>query len=869
MGFLGNLINRLRGKPNSAPAPIFVKPSEVGTKTGNVKQGGDYYSVPQASAGTTSGGRTAVGSGSGLSSVPTGSTAGTNTGGSHHTGGGGGGGSSAISQQGFTGSVDVYQGQTLQATQQLQNGQLLATYKASQGNPSGGFSGRVESSNVYNRGGVTIQENTGTRYYAGGQEVGATSFTGKGSKERLTYTSKGSVAKGGTATITTQRGNTTQQVQLSQADIQEIQFQQNQQSAGDLLFGGGSSNQPTQTEQPQLTFRERLSKASQSQTYGEAYNILSPPEQRRSLIPNWVKDFGTNFYTNAKVGVSRVTSTNFYQTEIKPRNEVVIRSPEFDLLSKTVARGVVFSPTGLVSAVPEKYSVDVVGTLKRTGKTSELNVGGVVNKGKNSLNFVAGQTIKTDRTIQVSRGTGYTFKSNIKEPILSSVDRLYVTNPQKFVSRGVSKNLGEANRILSVGDSQTRNIISYKKKIGSGSASQSRIYTVDSITPPRTNLQGRINLNEYNNKYLFAFNKGRNLINFAGGESDILRIYKQGGVKSVIKNPNIKGRLVDITSKNKNVKSYSVRENNLEDINRLALERFNNQKQIQESLSGGLKSGEIQGFSDLVSGGVSASLERLSVKTPSIPKVIPKISSTQKSQSYSQPSVQSNKTILRTKNYSTSILKSDSIERSKSRGRNIQKSLNSQTDIQQEIQKALQVPKLREDSVQRQRERTVQIPKLKQKLTPREKNPTPPFPPKFPFPPAKGYAKLKPYSQPKQKSGRFTAQERRFGVFKSIGVGNFKDVFNLGRKATSNDLGATFRVLNELGKPVALPSIYGYYKKKDKKFGELLIEKKTRRLKKKGLSSEVPEIQYYKNLKKGYKPKKIKVKGGKKKKNAY
>lgn len=101
----------------------------------------------------------------------------------------------------------------------------------------------------------------------------------------------------------------------------------------------------------------------------------------------------------------------------------------------------------------------------------------------------------------------------------------------------------------------------------------------------------------------------------------------------------------------------------------------------------------------------------------------------------------------------------------------------------------------------------------------------------------------------KQPRGRFKVLGRRFGKFKTVGIGKTEqEAFNFGKKWVSKGLGATFEVPKAKARKLT-----GYRTKVTKEGKVLYIEPEKRRLKKKGLSSEIPEIMYYKKLKGGKK----------------
>ena len=97
--------------------------------------------------------------------------------------------------------------------------------------------------------------------------------------------------------------------------------------------------------------------------------------------------------------------------------------------------------------------------------------------------------------------------------------------------------------------------------------------------------------------------------------------------------------------------------------------------------------------------------------------------------------------------------------------------------------------------------------------------------------------------------GKYNVLGRRFGKFKTIGIAKTeRGAFSLGKKWASKTLGATFKVPK--AKWRKLP---GYKTKTTKKGDILYIEPEKRRLKKRGKSKEIPEIQFYRSIKRGKK----------------
>jgi len=133
--------------------------------------------------------------------------------------------------------------------------------------------------------------------------------------------------------------------------------------------------------------------------------------------------------------------------------------------------------------------------------------------------------------------------------------------------------------------------------------------------------------------------------------------------------------------------------------------------------------------------------------------------------------------------------------------------------------------------------------------------PAPPYLPTKTLPPytptrqptAFGF-KIKPIKLPKSYK-KFNVLGRRFGKFKVVGTAKTEgQAFQLGKSWSSKTLGATFKVPK--AKWRKLP---GYKTKTTKKGDILYIEPEKRRLKKRGRSKEIPEIQFYKSIKRGKK----------------
>ena len=103
---------------------------------------------------------------------------------------------------------------------------------------------------------------------------------------------------------------------------------------------------------------------------------------------------------------------------------------------------------------------------------------------------------------------------------------------------------------------------------------------------------------------------------------------------------------------------------------------------------------------------------------------------------------------------------------------------------------------------------------------------------------------------PTQRIGGFEVFGRRFGKFKVIGVGRTeKEAFSIGKRFARGTLGVTFKI------PKSKRLIVPGFRTKKTKEGVLFIEPRGKRLKRG--TGEIPEIQFFKAIKK--------KKGGKKK----
>jgi len=108
-----------------------------------------------------------------------------------------------------------------------------------------------------------------------------------------------------------------------------------------------------------------------------------------------------------------------------------------------------------------------------------------------------------------------------------------------------------------------------------------------------------------------------------------------------------------------------------------------------------------------------------------------------------------------------------------------------------------------------------------------------------------GGFKLQGLKLPKTKLGKFTIFGKRFGKFKPVGTARTPSkAFKIGTGWASRTLGASFKIPGTKKR-----KIKGFRTKKTKE-GIIYIEPKKRRLKKRGKSIELPEIQYWKRRKK-------------------
>ncbi len=153
------------------------------------------------------------------------------------------------------------------------------------------------------------------------------------------------------------------------------------------------------------------------------------------------------------------------------------------------------------------------------------------------------------------------------------------------------------------------------------------------------------------------------------------------------------------------------------------------------------------------------------------------------------------------------------------------------------VLKIKSIVKQKQQTKQKQKQKQKQL--LKQKQLPSVLPITTPLPKPLPPPPVPPPGFFFPRPSGPKKGGLFGVQIRRGGRFFSIGqFRTQQQAIARGRRATEQSLAATFKVTGKGGLPKSIPG----FTTKTRKGETLFIEKRSRRLQRRGTSKEVEEI---------------------------
>lgn len=260
------------------------------------------------------------------------------------------------------------------------------------GGSGGGFSGTVEEFSSLDG------EPSKKQYFVEGEEVGVL----KTEQGKQVYEPSGSVATGNTtAKITIGSGATRQEIYVSPSELREIQFQQVQQSAGELLFGGeeveGNIQLPSDVYNPyetgtrqdigliQLPPEAVLRPPGTIYKFETGTNIQGNPIYRAYTIDE--------LYGSRQATIEEIKLLSQYQT----RKEI----EEFNNLSTIEQQ--------MLMPVPFLSDIDkAVGVWGRSGGTAQQVIGGFV---EGFIPSTVGE-LATDVVIYgVSAGVGFAAKA--------------------------------------------------------------------------------------------------------------------------------------------------------------------------------------------------------------------------------------------------------------------------------------------------------------------------------------------------------------------------------------------------------------------------------------------------------------------------
>lgn len=737
-----------------------------------------------------------------------------------------------------------------------------------------GFSGRVE---VLSKTGEPEE----TRFLVGGRQVAV----------RRGQTFEPSLRRGEKARLTFDREGTRQEVEIFEGELIEREFQFRQRSATDLVLGGGTQDHPQDlnmsvTEQADLeaqqdqinlgglfvTGREIGQEDGVFEVQPRTGGFISRVKQRVGEVggeADWfdvavaigkesrvafsspiskTKEFLEPQLFELKIatglavaGASEIAKTKQYQAFREfsaPREQAVISSKEYQILSRVTIAGLAFSPRGIVErAVPKPIEYKMTTTRTRVRVTESEDVIVPISKSSDflsekllfdqmSLTRIKSEFVKR----QVGKGgKKIIYRGAITDP-LKKLQKLPEPKPpipelpQKpldpFIDIPEWKTQIEAREL-------TSNFIVSKLP-------KSRRTPLSRTFPPElTDLQ-KISLKRYQTKQ--------------PSRVDMLKPKKIDSRIKIIKDVSVPKEVKTSTGQSliqEQVVKQKVVELELTTPEQLAKEQKALQKEINKLLGGKKKRQRFveeelpeeqfkfitrTRFSEIESQG-----ERII-----FPSRVPLIdfsqdkTITKEFQKVMQQDIVKEKVLTKQFN----IVKD--IQVGKQRGRQrvvfIQPQIETQLQKQPQLFKQPQINILKTIQPEvikqfRLRERTRERFRLRERTREQEKS--------KPFRPFR----LKPYKQPRQSLGSFITLVRRGGVFRPVFKGEFTQAYAKGIFVTQRTLARSFRVVDPFGRLVktGLPS--GFRRPRGKKRDEFtIIEKGKFAL---DQPSEVAEIQSY------------------------
>lgn len=212
-----------------------------------------------------------------------------------------------------------------------------------------------------------------------------------------------------------------------------------------------------------------------------------------------------------------------------------------------LAIGALSSPTSFTRTIPTIQRTNIFGTIERLSEGSKIKAVGKVTGGKKPTYIIAEETIPKVSNLGLGKGYTYQIERNLKIPstnVLSLekpriLPKTKLKNINKFISASITKQLGKVRVVKEIPPFKVSS-----NEIGRGSLVRSRTITKEGVE-----------------RDIFGFITRRresqpNIIRFIGGEPK-LRVGKKGIEGYVIRNPNVRGTLIEVTKEGRD-KGFSV-----------------------------------------------------------------------------------------------------------------------------------------------------------------------------------------------------------------------------------------------------------------------------------------------------------------------
>lgn len=697
----------------------------------------------------------------------------------------------------------------LRSTSQLTPQQRAAVLQQQQTGRTAQWSGQVQES--------FKGEPQATRYYVKGEEVAVARA------REETFEPRGAVAeKGKTARLTFERPEARREVEISRAKLTEKQFQAGQQSATDLVFGGGV---PSREEYPQGMILLKGTEVEGGQA-GELY-IAKPSSQIKqeqkqiameSIRKRQELSFGervkTAYGTSGEVNIRGGIRAAMVPIEIgtekvfgkEPKG--ILGTPVSSQVAEDTALFLGFSPafattTQIQRQVAEVSRVRIAGATEQTGKAVRTDAAFTVSRAGKSVKGVAvaksiPKVLQRKVVLDLAKG-GKAIAKQPQKVILTRVKAQTFRTGVRFpTGTPVLKPIGKQITSAEIATVTQRGKLFFTRSVG---------------------VAGR-------EPYI------------AGGVSQRFGMYiKQlGGTISRSGQKAFSTGLFKI--KTTPAKTF------------FTVTTKGTPRLVSAQTTPAVTTANVQAIKNVVSKSIqipptqptpfvvvpttrTAMVRPREIRQITSPQSLQRTISIQKTQQVVTPS-QIIRQESKTKQAAKTIQSQVPMQREIQKATTIQK----QVPLQTQIQKLVTIPKTlqKQKTIQKpiQKQKTIQKPIITRIPTPRI--PIEPIVPPF---------KLKPARQEKNIFGKFPVFGRRWGKWKPIGYGRTPvEAAGIGRSWAKQTLGVSFKVPSYKG-------LVPKFRTKIEKGEKIFIEPRGKRLKKG--TEEIPEIQYWKKLKGGIK----------------